>query len=263
MSYYDQLLGLNGDDLAYPRTELISWVANFVSICQKSGLTVEIDHDGLPLNFTRQNLLSAEAAAQGLLFFVEQSVSDSLPRPPTDWTQNNQYQANATVPRIELGLSVLDTYQAEPLAQRINPFIQAVYPVLLGLVMAQAVDVNYQSVQQASALRQRFHGHLVFIERELLANQNSDAIRTSACGDITNALRDLLVITQAAAEDQLATLPHIVQTTLKREQPLRYLLWQNRQGDDLEGFMQRNGLLHPLFIPADRKLELLKYQGEA
>ena len=245
--------------LVYSRLKLISWMSALQTVYANSGLTLELDEEGLPPELPVSAFTDNVAAANALSSTVLTPLTQ-LPAPPTDWTKNTSYQSAASTDNITLAVTLLDSWQTADPDQRATPLVQYLYPQVLGLALSQAVELTYESVEQAMQLRSQLHAHIDYIQRQLFADQHSDALKMAYSGEVVSHLRDLMNTVDEAAEQQLATLPNVVSINLNSEQPLLAVAWsQHKDSSETDNILSRNSeISHPLFTPAEVTLELLK-----
>ena len=246
--------------LAYTRLELQRWLSDQQAQYKKSGLTLELPDDGFPQDFPASAFTDASLAVEAINSALLKPLQSQLSEPPTDWTKNASYQATASASNISLALSLLMNWQSAAADERTTPLVQYLYPQILSLALAQACDLSYESVEQAMQLRDSLHSHLDYIQRQLFADQHSNAVKIALSGQVVSNLRDLMSIVDEAAEQQLATLPHVISITLMTEQPLLAVTWQHHHDSSkTDSILNRNiEIVHPLFVPPDVPLELLK-----
>lgn len=202
--------------------------------------------NGLPLALSAISLTQAAAAALALdnaMLFPVQSV---LPALPTAWTVAT---SSPSFLALNTGLGLLSKISALDSSAYL---IQQAYPAILAHVLAWTALYTYESVEQAQNLRQQLHSHLIKTAQWMEVPIPS--------APVVNSLRDLLVIVDAAAEQQLSTLPHAFYLTLPSEQPLLSFGWeQYKNTEKIAQLKQRNpAIVHPLFISTSRPVEVLK-----
>ena len=246
--------------LAYTRLELQRWLSDQQTLYSKAGLTLDLSNDGFPADFPTAAFTNTNSAAFALSSVLLEPLQNNLPAPPTDWTKNSSYQETASTNNINLALTLLTNWQSTAADERTTPVVQYIYPQILALALAQTADLDYESVEQAMQLRDNLHNHIDYIQRQLLADQSGNAIKMALSGQIVSHLRDLMAIVDTAAEQQLATLPHVVRIQLMTEQPLLCIAWnQHHDSSQADSIRDRNAeIVHPLFVPPDVTLELLK-----
>lgn len=221
-------------------------VAELSSLYSRSGYALPIGENGLPVGVASTALLSPGVAALALDSALLAPIRAVLPPLPTDWTQPAP-AANLT--DITSGIALLNQLQrAGSLTSK--PLLQHAYASTLSLILLNATQLRYESVEQAQALRKTLHAHLLTLAPLL---ENTD-------GNLIGALRDLLVVVDAAADQQLATLPHVTLLTPKVETPALVLVWANQHdSSQAENLLARNPhILHPLFVSPARPVELLQ-----
>lgn len=216
---------------------------------RRSGYTLAIDPStGLPVGVSAASLLTPANAAAQIHAALLQPLQAQLPNPQTDWTAAPT--TTPTLTAITSGIALLQ--QLQQASSSTDPtsaiMLQHAYPAALAQTLASAAQLQYESVEQAQTLRQTLHTHLI-------------AVAQGETGDSTiDLLRDLLTVVDAAAEQQLATLPHIVYLTPTSETPALTLVWRHlHDSTRTEQLLARNPhILHPLFVPSDKPVELLQ-----
>lgn len=246
--------------LAYTRLQLQRWLSDQQAIYAKAGLNLDLSDDGFPPGFPVAAFINNSTAATALSAVLIEPLQHSLPSPPTDWTKNDRYQQLVSISNINQALALLCNWQSLPADERASPIVQYIYPQVLALALAQTADIRYESVEQAMQLRDSLHSHIDYIQRQLFADQHSSAINMALSGQVISGLRDLMSIVDEAAEQQLATLPHVISIQLMTEQPLLCLAWsQHKDSSQADSIRARNSeIRHPLFVPPDVTLEILK-----
>jgi prophage DNA circulation protein len=161
------------------------------------------------------------------------------------------------------GLAVLN--QLYEVLLPTDHLLQHLQPALLGLAMVNTVRVAYESVEEAMNLRQTLHAQLLktvaLIETPLAVVPDKVAhLLPLQIMSVINVLRDLLVLVDNAAEQQLNTLPHVYYVELKSELPALVLAWREYQlMSQFDALQQRNPhVIHPLFISTHKLVEVLK-----
>ncbi len=202
--------------------------------------------NGLPAALNTISLTQAAAAALALDNAMLLPLQAELPALPTAWTVAT---SSPTFLALNTGLGLLSKISA---LNATSYLIQQSYPAILSHVMAWTALYEYESVEQAQSLRQQLHNHLLTVAQWMEIPIPS--------APVMNSLRDLLVIVDAAAEQQLSTLPHAFYLTLPSEQPLLAFGWQQyKNTDKIAQLQQRNpAIVHPLFISTSRPVEVLK-----
>lgn len=202
--------------------------------------------NGLPAALNTISLTQAAAAALALDNAMLLPLQAVLPALPTAWTVAT---SSPSFLALNTGLGLLSKISALNSASYI---IQQSYPAILAHVLAWTALYEYESVEQAQSLRQQLHSHLLTVAQWMEIPIPS--------APVMNSLRDLLVIVDAAAEQQLSTLPHAFYMTLPSEQPLLAFGWQQYKNiDKIAQLQQRNpAIVHPLFISTSRPVEVLK-----
>lgn len=214
---------------------------------QQVGFDLALDAQGLPDAIQGVDWLDVNQAAVAFETACLQPVLSVVPALATDWTHTEQASTPINIERV---LSVLQRLQLLSGEALNNPVTHAAYSSLLMLCLAQACVIRYESIEQSIALRQALHAHVDYLARELLKEVPQGAVVAS--------IRDCLVLADEAAEQQAATLPHAIKITLQRAQPVLSVMWERLNHSDVDDFLTRNQVIHPLFVPADTDLELLR-----
>lgn len=221
-------------------------VAELGSLYSRSGFALPIGANGLPARVASTALLSPSVAAQAMDTALLAPVRNVLPPLPDDWTQPAPV---ASLTEITNGIALLNQLQrAGNLTAK--PLLQHAYASTLSLILLNTTQLRYESVEQAQALRKTLHAHLLTLAPLL---ENTD-------GNLIGALRDLLVVVDAAADQQLATLPHVTLLTPKVETPALVIAWANQHdSSQADTLLARNPhIIHPLFVSPARPVELLQ-----
>lgn len=219
----------------------IAEIANLYSL---AGISLPL-FAGLPSGIGASTLLSPEIAASEIDAALLRPIQTSLPPLPDDWTQ---VVDTSDITAITNGITVLNQFQQAGNLSN-NALLQHVYITTLSLLMLNITGLQYDSVEQSQALRQTLHTHITMLESIILHQDG-----------LVDALRDLLIIVDSAAEQQLATLPHILHLTPTSETPALVMVWKHQHDtDSTPQLLARNPhILHPLFVPPDKPVELLQ-----
>lgn len=241
----DRTAGLieRGVTLAQIKTQTTALTSSYPAIGLNPPAT---QNNGLPEAMENVSLTNSTAAASALETAVMEPVFVLLPALPADWTQVTE---SPLASALNSAVSLLN--ELEQLEQTAL-LIQHAYPSILAHVLASTAQFIYESVEQAQILRQQLHGHLHTVSEWLEVPLPS--------APILDGLRDLLVIVDEAAEQQLNTLPHAWFIELPAEQPVLALSWDTYHDQQQADVLQSRNphILHPLFISTSRPVEILK-----
>lgn len=206
----------------------------------------ETQANGLPVALENTSLMDSFAAASALESAVMEPVFVLLPALPENWTEATE---SPLASALNSAVSLLNELaQLEQTAA----LIQHAYPSILAHVLASTAMFTYESVEQAQNLRQQMHDHLQNVSEWLEIPLPS--------APVLAGLRDLLVIVDEAAEQQLNTLPHAFFIELPAEQPVLTLAWDSYHNEEQSGSLQSRNphIIHPLFISTSHPVEILK-----
>ena len=238
-----------------------------VAALKKAYLQLSLDlpiamANGLPASISPAALLTPATAAPQLHNSLLAPLTRLLPMPPTDWAQATRLPS-PDVRSINNALTLMAALNSS--LNSSDVLQQHLYPAILGLTLATATRLPYESVEQAQGLRQQLHSALqtgnALLETPLKINTAARASTADySANEVVNGLRDLLVLVDAAAEQQLSTLPHVHYLQLNVEQPALVLAWQEHQDSaKVDTLLARNShIIHPLFISASKPCEVLK-----
>lgn len=225
-------------------------VVELANVYRRSGYMLALAETGLPKGVTGADLLDLVTASEALDTALLAPIRTELPSLPDNWTEIPAADTE-TLPSINKGIGLLNQLQAAS-NSNLTPqsLLQHAYASVFSLPLIHSTRLVYDSVEQAQSLRQSLHSHLT----TLAGFSNLDY------SGLVGQFRDLLSVVDAAAEQQLATLPNVVYVKPKVEIPTLTLAWQQQQdASKADSIQERNlHILHPLFVTSARAVEILQ-----